>query len=273
LILSACGGPPAQLTDLTIQDSSGIIGGKETTKDNVISKYVVLIYDTPTKSYCTGLLISNTLILTAAHCVEKSTSTLTLAFGLQPMKGNYILRQSAKTIPHPDYKKANKNDRHDTALIASQRAAPKGYEPLLLPDESFPLQAGLIFTATGYGRTSGKPEAKEESQGFLRHVELIVASLSEDEKQFYVDQKSSKGICNGDSGGPALMRYLGKDYVVGIASAISWTTQEDVLQQDVCSEKSIYINLKKFRPWIQEASRLLTKELLQSSSKSLRAIK
>lgn len=267
LILSGCGGLPAQLPDFNDESTSGIIGGKVTTKDNIVAKYVVLVYDTSTKSYCTGLLISKNLILTAAHCVENSTSPLTLAFGLRPINGNYILRHSVKTISHPEYKRGSKNDRNDLALIAIKGQAPQGYEPLLLPDEKFPLLPGLIFTATGYGRTDN------QDSGFLHHVDLKVTSLSNDEKQFYVDQTSSKGICNGDSGGPALMRYLGKDYAVGVASAISWTTQEDGTQQDICSEKSIYVSIKKFRSWIQEASRSLTQNLPKTISKSAGAVK
>ncbi|KHD88717.1 MAG: phosphotrypsin [Bdellovibrio sp. ArHS] len=267
--LSACGGPTeGDLENIT--SDNAIIGGKETTKDNVLSKYVVLIHDAPTKNYCTGILIKKNVILTAAHCVPGSAATLSLAFGLRPLAGQYILRQAIRAIPHSEFKKQNANDRDDIALILINGEAPQGYEPAVLPDETFPFKAGLGFTGIGYGRTSGKTAvSKEDTQGSgtLRHVDLLVDSISKTEEQFYVNQKDHKGICNGDSGGPAMMRYMGKDFIVGIASATSWTMPNDIKKserdefmrnKDFCGEKSIYMNVKKYRPWIdRELKKLL----------------
>ncbi|WP_374021181.1 hypothetical protein [Bdellovibrio bacteriovorus] len=56
LLLAACGGPNG-VENINFNPEDAIIGGKETTRDNVLSKYVVLIHDGPTKTYCTGTLI------------------------------------------------------------------------------------------------------------------------------------------------------------------------------------------------------------------------
>lgn len=269
--LTACGGSLSEVENFTYETDAAIVGGKDTTKENVISKYVVLIYDNPTKTYCTGLLIQKNIILTAAHCIKSDQAGLSLAFGLKPLSGDYTLRQAAKVLTHPLYKKNNTQDRNDLALILVKGDAPSGTQLLQIPGEEFPLKKGLLFTATGYGRTSGKKDntgKDTQGSGSLRHVELMIESVAEDESQFYVDQKAGKGICSGDSGGPALMRYNGKDYVVGIASAISWTVpseldgnerKEYIENKDVCSEKSIYMNVKKFRSWILEGSQSLLK--------------
>lgn len=268
LLLAACGGPNG-VENIHFNPEDAIIGGKETTRDNVLSKYVVLIHDGPTKTYCTGTLIKKNVILTAAHCIPSGPATLSLAFGLKPLAGQYILRQAARAIPHPDYKKQSANDRDDVALILIKGDAPRGFEPALLPDDNFPFKAGLGFTATGYGRTSGKtPVQKSDTQGSgtLRHVDLLIDSISKDDAQFYVNQKWNKGICNGDSGGPAMMRYQGKDYLVGVASATSWSVpseiteserEEYIRKKDFCSEKSIYMSVKKYRPWIEKESKKL----------------
>ncbi|WP_374075735.1 trypsin-like serine protease [Bdellovibrio bacteriovorus] len=259
LALTACGGSQSEV-DTQVYDAA-IVGGKDTTKDNVISKYVVLIYDNPTKTYCTGLLIKKDVILTAAHCVPSGYKSLTLAFGIKPLAGDYVMKQAANMVVHDKYKKENSNDRNDLALILIKGNAPEGYKTLLLPGADFPLKAGYGFTATGYGRISGKkvPSSDTQGSGYLRHVELKIDSFNANESQFYVDQKSGRGICSGDSGGPALMRYEGQDYVVGIASAISWTLPDEIHEdekkqyienKDVCLEKSIYMNVKKHRTWI-----------------------
>ncbi len=102
----------------------------------------------------------------------------------------------------------------------------------------------------------------------LRNVDLQIESFNQNATQFYVNQRSLKGICNGDSGGPAIMRYNNKDYVIGVASAISWSIPGEIKaderdeyleNKDLCAEKSIYMNVKKFRSWIFENSQKLLK--------------
>lgn len=266
-LLAACGGSQQ---DLKTPLDAGIIGGKEVSSQSSIAKYVVLVYDKPTETYCTGTLIKPNIILTAAHCVGSNYESLSLAFGVNPLTGNYILRQAANAIANKDYQKEKSNQRNDVALILIKGTAPAGYQPLLLPDEQFPLQSSYTFTAAGYGRISGKKEKGDDPQGsgVLRQVDLQIDSFSTDDMQFYVNQQSAKGICNGDSGGPALMTYKGQNYVVGVASAISWTVPDEIKEdqrnqyienKDFCSEKSIYMNVKKFRTWILENSEKLLK--------------
>ncbi|MFV8248898.1 trypsin-like serine protease [Bdellovibrio bacteriovorus] len=266
LILSACGGYEAAYSPAP--NDTAIVGGTMTAKDNIISQYVVLIYDNPTKTYCTGALISKRLILTAAHCVGKGAEGLTLAFGLNPLAGQYVMKKAHKVATHDKYKKLNSTERNDIALISMKEDAPASYRPLTLPDSKFPLSKDLIFTAAGYGRISGKKTSADDTQGSgkLRHVDLTISHFSSDETQFYINQEDGKGICNGDSGGPALMRYSGKDYVVGVASAISWTVPGEVKasqksqyidNKDLCKDKSIYMNVIKYRQWIDDNSKKL----------------
>ncbi|WP_347358237.1 serine protease [Bdellovibrio sp.] len=266
LTLSACAEPQDSFSPAP--EENAIVGGANTSKNDTISNYVVLIYDNPTKTYCTGTLIKKNLILTAAHCVGAKASDLSLAFGINPLSGNYVLRQAYKTATHDKYKKQNSKDRNDLGLISLKESLPSNYRPVELPDSTFPLKKGHVFTAAGYGRISGKRSTPTDTQGSgqLRNVDLTISQLSQDETQFYIDQRNGKGICSGDSGGPALMRYQGKDYVVGVASAVSWTVPDEVKadernqyiqNKDVCKEKSIYMNVKNFRTWIDTESKKL----------------
>jgi secreted trypsin-like serine protease len=253
-------------TDVT---ASAIVGGLETTKDNPTSRYMALIFDRPSESYCTAMLVRKNILLTAAHCIKSGPENMTLAFGNRPLAGQYTMREASRILVHPGYKKEQSVNRNDLALILVKGNAPEGYEALSIPDEQFPFRPGLTFTSAGYGRVTGKSDPRGndiQGSGTLRHVELKIDSLSEDRTQFYVDQKSGKGICNGDSGGPAMMRLNGKDYVVGVASAISWiipgelseeAKKDYVVQHDICMHKSIYISTKKYTAWIEEGIRQL----------------
>lgn len=258
IFLLALGCAPAEHF-ANFENSDAIIGGEITTLHSPISKYVVLVIDDDSDSYCTGTLIRNNIVLTAAHCLGKRPNGLTLAFGRNPMSGNYIARRSVAVAIHPDYKKANSQDPHDLALIRIEGSAPQSYLPARLPDQGFPMQRNLGFTAIGYGRVSGK---SPQGIGILRDTKLNVSHLTQSQKQFYVNQENGKGICNGDSGGPALMRYRGADYIVGVASAIYWTIPSSIpaseraayiRNKDTCAEKSIYINLRAHQTWLSKA--------------------
>lgn len=250
--------------------TEAIIGGQETPKEHMTSRYLALIHDKLTDSYCTAMLIRKNVLLTAGHCIKSSPDQLTVAFGNRPLAGQYVMRQAAKVLVHPEYKNHNVN-RNDIALVVLKENAPAGYEPLAIPNESFKFEPGMKFTASGYGRITGilDPTGRDtQGSGYLRHVELEVEIFSDDENQFYVDQSEGKGICNGDSGGPAMMRYKGRDYAVGVASAISWLVpgelsdqakKEYLEKQNVCAHKSIYISVKQYREWINESIRSLLK--------------
>lgn len=251
-----------------------IVGGQDTAKDHPTSKYLALVFDKPTESYCTAMLVRKNVLLTAAHCIKSGPENMTLAFGNRPLAGQYIMREARQVWVHPEYKKNQNTNRNDLALILLKGSAPEGYEALALPDEKFPLRPGFTFTSSGYGRVTGRidPRGNDiQGSGTLRHVELVVDSLSEDETQFYVDQKKGKGICQGDSGGPAMMRFNDRDYVVGVASAISWVVPGElneaakkkyVAENDICRHKSIYINTKKYNTWLEKGiQQLLTQQV------------
>jgi hypothetical protein len=118
-----------------------------------------------------------------------------------------------------------------------------------IPGADFPFQKDLEFTALGYGQITGftNLDGKIQGNGILRHVDLKVHNLSSNQKTFYVSQVDGKGICHGDSGGPALMRYLDKNYIVGVASAVNWVPGKNL---DTCSYQSEFVNVQAHRTWI-----------------------
>ncbi len=245
--------------DSWAQDNS-IIGGTELSAQDDAARYVVMVYDEDSKKICTGTLIGPQLILTAGHCVGRRQDGITLAFGVDPMTGKYIARKSIAFKVHHLYNSSK--SLNDLALIYFKGQAPQGYMPAIVAPPSFPVKASYYFSAIGYGRYSGRtPISEKDAQGSgrLRSTDLKIYSISKDEKSFIVGQSTGRGICSGDSGGPALMRLKGRDYVVGVASAVIWSGKDSMGNGNACADRSLYMNVSRYNVWIQETSQYLLK--------------
>jgi secreted trypsin-like serine protease len=254
--LGACS--PAVDTDAALPpESFGIIGGSEISSDEKASKYSALLYDNKSGTFCTGFLIKENVIMTAAHCIPQNLTDLVIAFGTKPRTGNYTLRRAQSTFTHPEYQYDQKAQ-NDLALVRLSQNAPQGSRLLSIPGDDFPLKKDLAFTALGYGQTVGSDP--QSATGELHRAELKILDFGRDQSVFIVNQKEGKGICKGDSGGPAIMRFQGLDYAVGVASAISWRSAKNeigtesipTVDANLCADRSIYMNVSKFKSWIDE---------------------
>jgi len=221
-----CGieGPPA-----AAHAEGKIVGGVEAA-ENQWPWIVALFIDDAW--FCGGALISDTHVLTAAHCVEGATY-------FDIMAGAHNVRASSEPhrveitsyngFTHENWD--SNNLANDVALIElpSKIAFNDYIKPSCLPAKGDTADAGELVTAIGWGKPS-------DSAGGISPVLRMVADLpiitNQECNAIYgivgpgvvcINTTGGKGTCNGDSGGPlntkSGMKAAGQQWTqVGVVS-------------------------------------------------------
>lgn len=177
-------------------------------------------YDTGAQSLCTGTLITSRTILTAAHCFAPAagppgaTSVSDVyVTNTSPDPGSasplWLRIEPSKTRVHPSFT-AGAPQRFDVALAVLPSAFAVAPTPALTraPQVNAPLEV-VGFGVTAFDQTDSK---------IRRAVMLPLKGLTAEHLQ--LGDGVSKGICNGDSGGPSFIR--GRDGVLRVAGIHSY---------------------------------------------------
>jgi len=211
-----------------------IVGGSQVTVSDY--PFIVQIYsNSGTQAYCGGSLISETHALTAAHCVESTTS---VQVGTNHQT---IFREEgracsdvipATVVLHPDYEIYLQGD--DLALLELSRSPncwgqPDGPKAVWLHTGAFWPHTDIAPIPTAKALGWGKVEAGGVSSLNLKGVELNLytkhqcshvynmelADTSRCSGTFPLDGSDS---CSGDSGGPLVVEYDNHFVQVGVVS-------------------------------------------------------
>ncbi|GAB1608137.1 vitamin K-dependent protein C-like [Argonauta hians] len=216
---------------------------------------VHMLFDTHDATYaCGGTLISNRLILTAAHCFAEGTRQIRVRVGNIDVENPAVMTVHADgwTV-HPQY--TSDPMRNDIALVHLEF-------PLTLTDciQTAPLPLpGKVYDnkrciAAGWGAVkAGMPGPKtlhKVSMPVINHEvckkKMSYASL---EKQHICGGDFVRGgasTCMGDSGGPLYCPDNGKMVVAGITS----------FGYDCSIDAAIFTNVAYFRRWIENSKAL-----------------
>lgn len=259
--------------------STAIINGKNVREKDTVAASIVGIIDTRTNYLCTGTLIAENIVLTAAHCIPNQVSNIKVVFStdvddiLNTLEPD-VLEEFA--LNATDFKKGPNGS--DIALLKFKGALPLNYKPAVFLSNKSEITPGVIATVAGFGVNhvatekrdsknfqellgliaSGEVACDEQDNGeFTNCVKLSATGdgilrvttapvLLLDKTEVQLDEKKS-GTCNGDSGGPAFINKNGSFFLFGVTSRGSAR----------CNDIGVYTNALDFTDWIKQTSLLL----------------
>ena len=149
-------------------------------------------------SFCTGIVLSPSVVLTAAHCVETPTDTAALT---QRADGSPKLHAVAAIVRHPLFRADAVTARTmsiDVALVRLSQPLDGSFHAAPLVDEAHPA-VGDAVSLEGFGVAA---PGDVKSGGTLRRADLKVRAPLSAHLLWAEGGGAPAGACSGDSGAP-----------------------------------------------------------------------
>lgn len=229
--------------------AAAIVGGGGAPAESIARAIVTIIGSRGT--FCSGTVIAQDIVLTAAHCVPPGADYKVIVPGETPSR----LLDVKRIASHPQFNlqailahRASADValmQLTTPLPASKAPAPPG-APLI------PVQPGSRLTIAGVGvatRGDGK------TGGSIRAADLVVTGKPGTLQIRLADPltmnlREGLGACTGDSGAPAFEMQSGRAVIVGV---VSWSTGAN--NNDGCGGLTGVTPLVLYRDWILRTAR------------------
>merc|ERR1711971_1169375 len=177
--------------------------------------------------WCGGSLISETEILTAAHCTHgRRASSIKVIVGENDISDEEQMKlEVAEVLVHPMYNSSTYSNDFSILRLASPLSFSSSISPVCLPADPTVTFTGEVATVTGWGSLG----AGNQIPAILQEANVTVISNAacKTAPQPYKDGISEtmlcaaapgKDSCQGDSGGPLILLENGRQTLVGVVS-------------------------------------------------------
>ncbi|XP_063699080.1 collagenase-like [Culicoides brevitarsis] len=237
--------------------SSRIIAGQPAQLGQFPHQARIFIHVSQTaRSICGGSVISDSVVLTAAHCTYQS-SKFELGFGSVESNNPGVSMTSTRKAEHRRYNPSNLNN--DICLIFLPRSLSfsNTIKPIALPRYSQQSQSfeGARATVSGHGKTSDS----SSSSNRLMFTSVQVINNSQCARTYGssvirdftlcvvgADNKRQSS-CQGDSGGPLITNSNGENIQIGVVSFGSGKGCET-------GDPAGYVRVTSYLDWIKQNS-------------------
>lgn len=225
---------------------------------------------------CTGNMLTNRIVLTAAHCFRLYTKQtqiqpkqVLLAFGKYNLREwsekDIVLSDAERFILHPDYMAKDPIVTYDADIAVVVTKIFVEFSAIIRPICLWPAESksqienandivGLVGTLVGWGQANDKQDANLPRKLNMPVVKKNVCFPSTRANQhefnkrvFCAGSATGNGPCNGDSGSGLAIWQNGAWFLRGIVSA---AIGDPILNRCELNTYVIFTDIIKFRPWI-----------------------
>jgi len=163
------------------------------------------------QAFCTGTLITPTVVLTAAHCLPPNIPEITTAYqGIEVFFGTQVGGAGTYVEVVDGWTHPGWNDNNSYEDIGLLRLGNAGPATPITPNTSFVSQ-GQAVRIIGFGVTSansGDSGIKRQGTGYVQQLDPYLLVLA----------SNPSATCFGDSGGPTLADLGNGEVIIGVHS-------------------------------------------------------
>ncbi len=216
--------------------AAGIVGDASPA-DSSLARYAVMV--TTDRTLCSGIVLAQNLVLTAAHCVF-DTSKVSVVFS------GSTAANAIEIVVHPRFNTV-KNSSADLALLKISELLPSRFASAYLAAQ--PARVDDHLTVVGFGMAV---DGNKDSAGTARMAMLTVVSARFNSPLVLTAINGSReASCGGDSGGPVFATRSGVPSLVGVVMA----GNEDFWSNSSrCGGNTFVVPILSYREWIVETA-------------------